>query len=210
MCCSEWATSRKTPLSLNNQSVNLLDSKRQEKNWGAKQEGGCRTQGPPSQPFCASPALPQADIWTHLFSVQNSWESNPGKNSFLALPHPSLSSLFCFCFCIVMSPFLTFRLLVSVSGEVTGLPHPGQCAWEEGEGQVQVKSPQGPRKAQDELGRRLCLKRGEVLLLQCQTTAQRRNWTLTCASKSVTEHQPYLMWIINVELSCQGGRKGMC
>lgn len=43
-----------------------------------------------------------------------------------------------------MSPFLTFELLVSDSGEVVRLRHPGQGAWQQGggDGQVQVRSPE--------------------------------------------------------------------
>lgn len=160
MCCFKGARSRKSPISLPKQSINLLNSKQEvgEQNRGlgkpckgpgkdpeilvscsiqvlstlvtksAGKKQALRAGSPVSQqPW----SLPSAILGEHLnlfVRCPEEFQTQPWESSPLVLPHPSLWSLFCFCYCIVMFPFLTFKLLVDIS-EALRLLHPSQCAW---------------------------------------------------------------------------------
>lgn len=103
---------------------------------------------PPGRQLWSQPSATSGEHLNTLFSVQNSSETSAGKSSSLASLHPSLSLLFSFCYCVVVLPFLTFKLRVGIS-EVVRLPSPGKWGGE----QEKLRTAGSHSRAQRDLGR---------------------------------------------------------
>lgn len=119
--------------------------------WGQSPQTGRRPQGLGGHPAGSSGAslvLPQVNILIRCSVSRTAQKPALGKSSSLASLHPSLSLLFSFCYCVVVLPFLTFKLRVGIS-EVVRLPSPGKWGGE----QERLRTAGSHSRAQRDLGR---------------------------------------------------------